>query len=215
MQTEKIESEIKKSEETEEKTTEEADKIVKHDDKKTEKKDDHHHAAKVGAGVVAGAVVTVGVVGYVKSTISSWFDKLNKDVADRVEKGGDNVNADIEIIVSEAKAEIDTEFANVVTKTDGSKDKVSADKIKETIEWAKNNVAQTTTQVQAVAVQAVATGSATAVSVHEQLSSVTKATHTQIETALDNCQADVEIEVEEKVSNLNILDKNNYFYRFF
>ncbi|KAG2220499.1 hypothetical protein INT45_000910, partial [Circinella minor] len=201
--TEKIVSETKKSEETEEKITEEADKIVKHDDKKTEKKDDdHHHAAKVGAGVVAGAVVTVGVVGYVKSTISSWFDKLNKDVADRVEKGGDNVNADIEVIVSKAKTEIDTKFASVVTKTDEAKDKVSADKIKETIEWAKNNVAQTTTQVQAVAVQAVATGSATAVSVHEQLSGITKATHTQIETALDNCQVDVEIEVEEKTEKI-------------
>ncbi|KAI9261552.1 hypothetical protein BDA99DRAFT_560413 [Phascolomyces articulosus] len=195
--TEKITTEVKKTEAHKTTKTEEDHKIVKHDAKKVEKKDDdHHHAGKVAVGVVAGAAVTIGVVGYVKSTVSWWFNKLSKDIADRVEQGGDNVNADIEVIVSKATAEIDAEFAQVVSKTNDSKDKESADKLKATIEWAKNNVAQTTTQIQAVAVQAVAGGSTTAVTIHEQLSGVIKATTTQVDTALDNCQADVKIEVE-------------------
>ncbi|KAI9494791.1 hypothetical protein BDB00DRAFT_871066 [Zychaea mexicana] len=198
-----IEVEKEKIEKVSTEVTKHTHEHKKHEHKKTEQKEDHH-AEKVAAGVVAGAVVSVGVVGYVKDTVSSWFSKLTKDISERVEKGGDNVEADIEAIVAKADAEIDIEFTKVTTKTDECKDTESAEKLKATIEWAKSTVTQTTTQVKATAVQAIAAGSTSAVSVHEQLSGVVEATKTQVNTAMDNCKADVEIEVEkEKIEKVS------------
>ena len=170
---------------------------AKKDDKKTEKKEDHDHTGKVVAGVVAGAVVSVGVAGYVKSTVSSWFDRLKKDITECTEKGGSQ--ADIEAIVSKATAEIDVEFSQVTTKTEESSDKESATKLKETIEWAKGVVTQTTTRVQEVAVEAINSGSTGTVAIHEKLTGVIESSTTQVDTAFDNVKADVTIEVEEKV----------------
>ena len=170
---------------------------VKKDDKKTEKKEDHDHSGKVVAGVVAGAVVSVGVAGYVKSTVSSWFDRLKKDVTECTEKGGSQT--EIEAIVSKATAEIDVELSQVTTKTEESSDTESAAQLKETIEWAKGVVTQTTTQVQEVAVEAINSGSTSAVVIHEKLNGVIESSTTQVDTAFDNVKADITIEVEEKV----------------
>ena len=187
---------------------EHAHKVIKHDakkpkkhheHKKAEKKEDHDHTGKVVAGVVAGTVVSVGVAGYVKSTVSSWFDRLKKDITECTEKGGSQ--ADIEAIVSKATAEIDVEFSQVTTKTEESSDKESATKLKETIEWAKGVVTQTTTQVQEVAVQAVNAGTTSAVEIHEKLTGVIESTTSQVDTALDNVKADVTIAVEETKVN--------------
>ena len=178
-------------------------KVVKHDEKKAKK---HEHKitqeqdSTVSAGkVAAGAVITVGVVGYVKSTVHSWFNKLMSDVAERAEKGGENTSADIEVIVAEATKKIDYEFSQVVHKTDEASDKESAGKLKATLEWANSMVAQTTTQVQAVVVQAIATGATSAEAIRDQLSSVVDSTTTQVDTALGSCKSDLVIEVESKV----------------
>ena len=167
--------------------------------KKTEKKHEHDvSTGEIAAGVAVGAVVTVGVAGYVKSTVTSWFDRLTKSVAERAEQGGDNASADIEKIVAEATAEIDVEFSKVTSKTDESSDKESAEKLKATIEWAKSTVAQSSSQIQTVAVQAVAAGGATAVAIRDQLTTVAESATTQVDHALESCQTEVEIEVEKE-----------------
>ena len=162
-------------------------------EKPVHKAHDTHKAGEIAGIIAGGGVVAVGAVDYVKTTVSSWFTKLVKDVTERAEQGGDNAQVEIEAIVTKATATIEGEFTKVSTKVDTG---ASADQFKSTLEWAKGLVTQTTTQVQAVAVQAVAAG--TVATVHDQLTTVVESTKTQVHTAFESCKTDVVIEVDSK-----------------
>lgn len=147
------------------------------------------------------AVIAVGAVGYVQATVRSWFAKLMEDVSTRAAKGGKNAQVDIEVIVSEATKKIESDFAVISGKT-----KHSNAELTKTIEWAKGMVIQGSTQVQAIGVQAVSTGTLVKDTIHSQMSPLVEATNTQIDTALSKCDSSVSIEIiqDDKVTSYTL-----------
>ena len=99
-------------------------------------------------------------------------------------------NEEVEAAVSKATATIETEFSTVSSKVKGS------DKLASTIEWAKGLVIQGSTQVKAIGIQIVASGESSKDALKGNMISLVEATEKQIETALEQCDTSVVIEVD-------------------
>ncbi|KAF7720470.1 hypothetical protein EC973_008241, partial [Apophysomyces ossiformis] len=188
----------------------------KHDDvKKTEVEHDKHtevkkhdEVKKTEVEVVkteqpkkSGEVVAVTAVTHVQKTVRWWFARLIEDVSTRAKQGGENASKDIEIIIAKATEKINGELEHVTKKTETSSNKEAVVELTKTVEWAKTVIVQQSTQVQAVAVQAVATSSKTGGI--EQMKPLVEATQQQIDVALERVDSKVEIEVDvEKVAEV-------------
>lgn len=146
----------------------------------------------------AGQVVSISAVEYVKVTVRNWYSKLVEDVSARVAKGGETVSADVEVIIEEANKHITAELGGVCEKADRSGSKQVATQLVSTTEWAKGIVLQTSNQIKAISVQAIASGEANAVSIKERMNGYIQSTQQQIDTAYGSCDSSLVIQVEEE-----------------
>lgn len=145
------------------------------------------------AHIEEGVVVSVGVVDHVKSTVSSWFQRLVRDITECSAKGGKQ--EEIEAIVAKANATITAQFSEITVKTEHCQDKTTAKKLTETLEWAKGVASQGATQIQAIGIQASAAGASAAAAYEQQIKSLVEVTEQQINTAVEHTEADLTIEV--------------------
>lgn len=142
------------------------------------------------------AIATVGVVEYVKTTISSWLAKLKSDVATCVEQGGDETQ--VQAIISKANVEIESQLKSTCDKT---KNTEVSSTVKEQIiastEWAKKTALESSAQVQTVSVEVInAGGDKSATVVEERLAGLIESTKEKVHTELDKCDSAVQVDVE-------------------
>lgn len=142
----------------------------------------------------------VVVVDYVKVTITSWFGRLIEQVSARAKQGGNDAAKDIETITTKSSAEI-TLMLDETAKKSGSS--TSSQQLTSTLTWAKGLIAQQSTQIQAIGIQAVAAKDSTGgVST---MKAQAKATEEQIHVTLNQCDKTIKSTVtvtEEVVEGL-------------
>jgi hypothetical protein len=142
----------------------------------------------------------VVVVDYVKITITSWFGRLIEQVSARAKQGGNDAAKDIETITTKSSAEI-TLMLDETAKKSGSS--TSSQQLTSTLTWAKGLIAQQSTQIQAIGIQAVAAKDSTGgVST---MKAQAKATEEQIHVTLNQCDKTIKSTVtvtEEVVEGL-------------
>ncbi|CAO3593888.1 unnamed protein product [Absidia cylindrospora] len=176
-----------------------------HDDKEAAKKDsDKHHTGVVvvdqgkSTTEVANVTKEVVVVDYVKVTVTSWFARLIEQVSARAKQGGSDAAKDIEAITAKSNAEIILLLEETAKKSGSS---TAGQQISSSLTWARGLVAQQSTQIQAIGIQAVAAKDSTGGVA--TMKAQAKATEQQIHVTLDQCDKTVKstVTVTEEVAH--------------
>lgn len=162
---------------------------------------DDHHVGKVVAGTIVGSgVVAVGAATYVKSSVSSWLTKLKDDVAACIQRGGDQ--KEVETIVAEANAKIETELKETCKKAESSgASAVVKEQIIASTELTKKTVLESTAQVQAIGVEIITTGGSSVDTLKDRLTGVIESTEKKVHEHVGKVDTSVEIEVEDHKIN--------------
>lgn len=146
---------------------------------------------------VANVTKEVVVVDYITVTITTWFGRLIQQVSARAKQGGNDATRDIETITAKSSAEI-TLLLDETAKKSGSS--TSSQQLASSLIWAKGLIAQQSTQIQAIGIQAVAAKDSTGgVST---MKAQAKATEEQIRVTLNQCDKTIKstVTVTEEVS---------------
>jgi hypothetical protein len=167
------------------------------EDHKSKKKSSAGVVIGVAAGVAAGAAI--GVISKtdkketkvvekssdVKIIVSQWYDQLITDVSKRAKKGGSSASTDIEIIVRKATIEISETLK--VASTNAHLHVVDISTVQEyrnSIEWARNVVIQSTQQIQQIGIQSAISASSKTGGI-EQMRPIATAIQQQVNMQMD------------------------------
>lgn len=183
-------------------------------DKKHEDSHHHHTTGKVGDSQVvtkdkgaSGVAVVAVVVEETKTIVRSWFARLTQRITERVKQGGENTNQDIEVIISEAKAELE---ATVKDKKHHCASNLTDTKSTAVVEETFTSVIATVTQqTDRIKEVAISSGTANVEEISEKLQTVSNSTLEQVSTAVDKCKSHLDVkQTAEKVGSVVIVGKS-------